>query len=304
MLLLLQLGRLVCFLASLNLKWNAFVFLRYVIPAFLPNLQAQRGLSGSSRSLPSLSSPLLLQLPLGYRFLPKIFTSLAVYIPTYFVILLYSPPPPKLSKKNERKPARRARATLLALLIGVPPNTSSILLHGSFLFLNLLPVLFSLDFMYRAYYLHPSTYIAFSRVGHTTASSARVLLRSPTSHTPFNFTHSSSLSSLTVSVEPLTDSTDFTTTLHLQDLLPDTVYTYSSSLGHAGSFTTTRSEDDLDKFTILSSSCLKPGWPYVPWEDSRAIRGVDALNGFVASMERKPEAMLFLGDWICERCIS
>lgn len=55
----------------------------------------------------------------------------------------------------------------------------------------------------------------------------------------------------------------------------------------------------MDRFSIISSSCIKPGWPYVPWEDSRAVKGVEKLGRFIESMERKPEMMLFLGDFIC-----
>lgn len=105
---------------------------------------------------------------------------------------------------------------------------------------------------------------------------------------------------MTVSFEGLSANTDFTHTFTLDALLPKSHYSYTTTLGHSGSFTTARQHEDLSQFSILSTSCLKPNWPYNPFRDSRSVDGFSHMDKYISKMKRKPEHVLFLGDWICE----
>nr|XP_018261917.1 uncharacterized protein I303_04931 [Kwoniella dejecticola CBS 10117]OBR84075.1 hypothetical protein I303_04931 [Kwoniella dejecticola CBS 10117] len=95
-----------------------------------------------------------------------------------------------------------------------------------------------------------------------------------------------------------TSATDYTTNVPLDDLGPDTLYQYQLGRDISGTFTTRREEAELDRFTILSSSCLKPGWPYNPFQHPLAVKGLTHLHNTVEQMAQRPEAPLFLGDFI------
>ncbi|KAK4688688.1 alkaline phosphatase D, partial [Tremellales sp. Uapishka_1] len=86
--------------------------------------------------------------------------------------------------------------------------------------------------------------------------------------------------------------------MHLDNLVPDTRYSYATTAGHAGSFITRRPDSKLGSFTLLSTSCQKAGWPYNPLQNSLNIRGLVHLDTYMRALPRRPEAMLFLGDFI------
>lgn len=73
----------------------------------------------------------------------------------------------------------------------------------------------------------------------------------------------------------------------------------TTTAGHKGFLTTRRSKHDQKQFILLSTSCQKPNWPYNPLSHSLAISGLEHVDKIVRKMERK-EAMLFLGDFVCE----
>lgn len=165
--------------------------------------------------------------------------------------------------------------------------------------INVLCVLGCLDFVYRSHYLHSADGLAFCRTGATTATSVKLLCRNP------------QLDSMTVSYcDPdgqcrdqragSPEARDCTAIVEITDLAPGTVYSYSASNGHNGSFATTGREKDMGTFTLLSSSCMKPNWPYSPWNHPLRIQGLEDLGSYLSALRENPAMMLFLGDFICE----
>jgi len=166
--------------------------------------------------------------------------------------------------------------------------------------LGFLAVLACIDFIYRSHVLHPSESLslAFSRTGYVDSSSARIVLRAPQIQNPFQLTYTDSMGSetKTINIPALTEDSDYTTTLELTGLVPETRYFYNATGDIVGSFKT--SAASLKKFTIISTSCQKPFYPYSPFSHSLAIPGLSHLARHVES--EPPELVLFLGDFICE----
>lgn len=104
---------------------------------------------------------------------------------------------------------------------------------------------------------------------------------------------------------------DFTTTVILSGLLPGVEYEYSMPvISRNGTFTTspdpTLARSTGSRFFFLSTSCIKPNFPYSPpkgladfSQQSRlAIPGFEQLERWLAERAVKPAFMLALGDWI------
>lgn len=145
----------------------------------------------------------------------------------------------------------------------------------------------------------PVQHIFFARVGWVTETSASLLFRSTDQ---VNVSYRPSHDSSAVSHVELSQSslkTDFTSRLYIEDLQPGITYFYNSTAGHKGFLTTRRSKHDQKQFILLSTSCQKPNWPNNPLSHSLAISGLEHVDKIVRKMERK-EAMLFLGDFVCE----
>ncbi|WVQ95011.1 hypothetical protein IAU59_002103 [Kwoniella sp. CBS 9459] len=226
-------------------------------------------------------------LPSGERFLPVIYTASVIYVVSFFI--LQWTPTPKQSK---------ALNVVLALTCGLPsPGTPMCSLIGALI--TLLAPAFSVDFVYRAHYLRRETELSFSRVGWVTENTADVLIRSPIEGQPIhlNYWAEGSEDVKEANAPSVGAVTDGTAAISLRDLNPGTQYHYNSSLQHSGSFLT-RPSDGRKSFSLLSTSCQKPGWPYNPFGHPLAIHGLSHLNKVVQGMEQRPEAMLFLGDFI------
>lgn len=166
------------------------------------------------------------------------------------------------------------------------------------LLLNILAFVACIDFIYRAHILHPSDSLAFSRTGYVDSTTARIVLRAPATQGPsrFTYTDSTRLETKTMDLPALTEDTDYTATVELTGLVPGTRYFYNATGAHGGSFVT--SAETLKKFTIISTSCQKPFYPYSPFSHSLAIPGLRHLARYVES--EPPEFILFLGDFICK----
>jgi alkaline phosphatase D len=165
--------------------------------------------------------------------------------------------------------------------------------------INALCVLGSLDFVYRIHHLHNVTDLAFCRTGEATSTTTILLCRS------------SSKGSISLSVcDPLeqcrqnysatAENADLATVFELSDLVPNTRYSYSASIGQGGSFVTCRRQEEMQQFSLLSSSCIKPNWPYSPFNHPLKIQGLEHLGRYLSVSSKTPELMLFLGDFICE----
>lgn len=158
---------------------------------------------------------------------------------------------------------------------------------------NIAILLMCLDLCYSTS-LYPVDDLQFSRTGHVTPTSAKLLFRSqPTS---FDLTYESSGGAHTIGVHVL-DGHDRTAAVHLVDLSPSTAYNYSTTAGHQGTFTTR--ERDPERFSLISSSCQKPNWPYSPANHPLRIAGLEYLDKYLERTSLTPEMMLFLGDFIC-----
>lgn len=167
------------------------------------------------------------------------------------------------------------------------------------IFANVCCVLACFDFVNRIDYLHNEEALAFCRTGQVTSTSVKLLCRNPT---PDVMTMSvCSPQSLCYDVSQASSTEhDFLTLFYLSHLSPDTAYTYSASNGHHGSFKTQRRECDMQTFSLISSSCMKPNWPYSPVNHALRIQGLEHLASYLSVTRKIPEMMLFLGDFICE----
>ncbi|WVF67424.1 hypothetical protein IAT40_002180 [Kwoniella sp. CBS 6097] len=227
-------------------------------------------------------------LPSGERFLPVIYTASAIYIVS--CILLQWTSTPKRSK---------GLCALLAVICGLPsPSAPLWSLLG--VIITLLAPLFSVDFIYRAHYLHQESDLSFSRVGWVTETTADVLTRAPTKEKGcfLHYWIDGSEVVQRTEVPNLSVMTDHTAAIKLQNLKPGTQYHYNTSLPQVSGSFSARSSDDRKTFSLLSSSCLKPGWPYNPLAHPLSIQGLTHPDKTVDQMDQKPEAMLFLGDFI------
>lgn len=128
-----------------------------------------------------------------------------------------------------------------------------------------------------------------------TESQANILIRAQS--TAFNLTYWTGPDSKTISVN-VPANTDSAVPIRLEQLNPGSTYHYKSDIGHAGSFTTR--DANISSFSLLSTSCQKPNWPYSPTNHPLRINGLEHLDAYIGTMANEPEMMLFLGDFICE----
>ena len=203
-----------------------------------------------------------------------------------------------------------------SLLWGVPSPTSLFWSAVTFL-INLALLAMVLDLVYRAPLLHPVHSLSMARVGHVTDHDAKVLVREPrTFEYPLFMSYRYADAPLDVhnayraqdvswksagSIRDLDDSTDFTGTFTLDGLKPDTRYQYTSSNNHTGYFVTAPRPGRLPQrhdnvFTFLHSSCIKPRFPYNPFQHPLEVPGFKHLAKLLPSLGA--QFMIFLGDFI------
>lgn len=216
---------------------------------------------------------------------------------------------------------RRENAqSLKAIFLGTPSPTNALLSWATFAF-NMLLAAMALDMIYRAPVFYPSHDVSFARVGYVSDTSARILIREPNiaalpvevsyrREDPKPFTTASVLRPLDDSwktayplVTALSKDTDFTTTILINGLSPDTRYRYALSTNHTGYFVTAPRPGQVSKrpsyeatFTFLHSSCIKPRVPYSPFSHPLEIPGFKHLAALLPRLHAS--FMLFLGDFI------
>ena len=173
---------------------------------------------------------------------------------------------------------------------------------------NAILVLLTLDVVYTGPILYPSEDLSFARLGYVSSTSATILVREPDDSTapiyltfrpldpPGRWNRAGVLG-------PTHNKTDHTATLFLKDLDPDTQYQYTLSNNHIGNFTTAPAPGELPrsgnrngKFTFLTTSCIKPRFPYSPFNHPLHIPGLAHLSSLLPSLQA--QFMLFLGDFI------
>lgn len=203
---------------------------------------------------------------------------------------------------------------LRTLLIG-RPSPSSLLWSAITFLINLVSILLVVDFAYRAYHLHPSHDLSFARVGFVSDTTANLLMRDPNA-TAYPVYLSYRYADAPMSSRPYdsawkhaatlplaSNTTDYTTTIEIDRLSPDTRYQYVFSNAHKGFFITAPRPGQIseratfsDAFTFLHSSCIIPRFPYNPLAHPLHIPGFTYLAPWLSKL--KPSFFLFLGDFI------
>ncbi|KAK0384582.1 hypothetical protein NLU13_8668 [Sarocladium strictum] len=218
--------------------------------------------------------------PIGKLYLRNIYLSFLVYISGLAAVTL-------------SKPRRQAWWAVLALgLVDRRRPRLSLLT----VLLNILSLTAVLDFLYRGELFHRSHDLSFSRVGYVDETTSRVVLRAPLQHsTRVEMTISlTDATPISKQVMPVSESDDYTATFIFTDLVPDTEYIYVTNASHTGSFRT--APENPKRWSLASTSCIKPFYPYNPLDHGLRIKGFEHLADHYAT---EPfDMMLFLGDFI------
>ncbi|CAG8956256.1 hypothetical protein HYFRA_00003636 [Hymenoscyphus fraxineus] len=206
---------------------------------------------------------------------------------------------------------RKSAQPWKTLLTGFPSPTSTLLSLATFL-INSLLVLSAVDLVYRAKVYHPSNDLSFARLGYVSPTEASILVREPESSqlpifvsyrladTPASYEDPAWKSAGVIS--SLGNDTDYTGTVTFPlPNYPDRRYQWSTSNNHTGYFTIPPKPGNVGKqgsFTFLTSSCIKPRFPYNPTLHPLAIPGFKHMADVVKSIPGGAQFMLFLGDFI------
>jgi alkaline phosphatase D len=174
------------------------------------------------------------------------------------------------------------------LLLGVP-NANPWISFATIL-INALLVLMTLDFTFRTHLFYPATDIAFHRPVATSPYSANVFIRSPNEtqlvvyYKPMN-TPRWEEGSL---VGNLSNLTDFTAVVKLDNLRPETTYQYAvlprgrsvhkAGDSRLGQFETFPPTGKRGRWSFGSSSCIKSWVPYNPFDNPLRIKGLEYLQ--------------------------
>ncbi|KDN60350.1 putative PhoD-like phosphatase [Colletotrichum sublineola] len=150
----------------------------------------------------------------------------------------------------------------------------------------------------RGHLFHQSNDLSFSRVGYVDETTARIVARhnsSPITYVEITWspsgTQEAQVESQTI---PLNASNDYVGTFLLDGLKPGTLYTYTTNVSHSGNFKT--AETSPKRWSLISTSCIKPFYPYNPLNHGLQIRGLEHLDQYLST--NPADMMLFLGDFI------
>lgn len=207
----------------------------------------------------------------------------------------------------ERESDPRVAWTLLSGL----PSPCSTIWTAVTVAINVLLALFTADMVYRGPVSYPSHDLSFARVGYVSDTSARILVREPDSAQwplyvsyrgapregdwPYDDSWKSAGQVFWLSVK-----TDYTFTVTIPSLRPSSRYQYAASNNHSGFLTTAPPTGETlpgtDKLTFLTSSCIKPRFPYNPLAHPLSVPGFKHLARRLPSLQAS--FMLFLGDFI------
>ncbi|KAL2065940.1 hypothetical protein VTL71DRAFT_3610 [Oculimacula yallundae] len=230
-------------------------------------------------------------LPLGPRFIPRINTGIFIYLTSFGLLT-------QVSLFPRKRPVVTFTTRLRQILLGsYTPNslTTNILA----ILINALFFLASLDFVHRGEVLHQSPSLSFSRIGFVDESSARITIRSP--EAPFVQITYRSINTTKWETGPVIhapENDDHVATFSLENLQADTTYTYITNASHTGTFQTPSQHPE--QWSMLSSSCMSPFFPYNPLSHALHLPGLEHLSSYISPLPppQKPQFMLFLGDFI------
>lgn len=248
----------------------------------------------------------------AHHFPPLIFTSLALYVSS---LLALSRQDKRREHQDSKGPAR-AGSAIRTLLTGVPDARSPFVSAVTVLVNIALPLL-ALDFLVRGLVFYPGTDLAFSRIGYVSPTTASLLVREPdAARLPLGVYYQEMARPGTQwlqdgTIHTVDNATDFTVPVTLRNLKPSTTYRYSVSKENpgtddrgtdgTGTFTTAPypGTKSASKLSFLTSSCLKPNFPYNPLSHPLRIPGIEQVSDFIGQLpSMRPAFMLFLGDFI------
>lgn len=210
---------------------------------------------------------------------------------------------------NETVVLEKKRSTLWkTLLTGLPDPASNLLSLLTFL-INAGLILAMTDLVYRAKLFHPSHDLSFARLGYVSSTEARLLIRE-TNATQLPIFVEYRQANLPLdsawkhagTITNLGNDTDFTGVVTMP--LPTTgegTYQWTTSNNHTGFFTIPPKVGQVSKngdFTFLTSSCIKPHFPYNPLDHPLTIPGFKYMAKAMKSIPGGAQFMLFLGDFI------
>lgn len=175
--------------------------------------------------------------------------------------------------------------------------------------INVVVSLLALDFLIRGLVLYPGTDVSFSRIGYVSPTSASLLIREPDAgQLPLGIYYQEAAQTDPKkwtkgdSISTIDNSTDFTVPVILKKLKPGTPYRYSLSNNKTGTFVTAPKPgtESAKSISFLTSSCLKPNFPYNPLSHPLRVPGIEQVSDFIRKLpsKLKPSFMLFLGDFI------
>lgn len=190
------------------------------------------------------------------------------------------------------------------LLFGLPSPSNGKLSLVTF-GVNVLLALAAWDLTFRSHLFHPNHDLSFSRIGYVGPNSAKLLIREPRfENWPLTVWYAPEEPAVKrthlVDVIPsFSNDTDFTKAVAIRKLQPETKYRYFTSSNQTGTFTTAPKlgqPPGNGKFTFLSSSCIKPRFPYSPFQHPLSVNGFKVLGKLLDELQAS--FMLFLGDFI------
>ncbi|PVH74352.1 hypothetical protein DL98DRAFT_499899 [Cadophora sp. DSE1049] len=197
------------------------------------------------------------------------------------------------------------------LLTGLPDPVSTLLSLATFL-INAALVLAVTDLLYRAKVYHPEHNLSFARMGYVSPTEANLLIREPNaSQLPifvsYRLTGDSTANEDSVwqtagTIYTLSNDTDYTGVISFPlPNQPHKSYQWTTSNNHTGFFTVPPKPGQVSEhgdFTFLTSSCIKPRFPYSPFDHALSIPGFKHMEKVVKSIPGGAQFMLFLGDFI------
>ncbi|PWW77298.1 Metallo-dependent phosphatase [Tuber magnatum] len=211
---------------------------------------------------------------------------------------------PTAIEATETTVYRKRQPHPLKHLLWGTPSVSGKLSLATFA-INTLLAIATWDLTFRTTYFYTSNDLSFARVGHVGPDSAKLLLREPDpTHYPLSVWYShDKLPTIDLrlvdTIPGPSEETDFTKTLTLHHLTPETRYRWYTSSNHSGTFTTAPRENEVPSgggFTFLTTSCIKANFPYDLTRHPLAVKGFRDLSAWVERLEAR--FMLFLGDFI------
>ena len=204
----------------------------------------------------------------------------------------------------------RSPKILRTLLTGLPSPTSALWSLATLL-LNIGLILMVTDLLYRARTLHPSHDLSFARLGYVSPTEASLLIReSHPSQFPIFVSYRLAQSPAAYedaawqsagTIHTLGNDTDYTTAITFPvPNHPDRVYQWTTSNNHTGFFKVPPKPGHVPStgFTFLTSSCIKPRFPYNPFDHALSVPGFRHLAAVIKSIPSGAQFILFLGDFI------